>query len=173
MSEYNSCADLTEKKEFKYASDLYRNLLDNGIDPFSYMLNMQLDLQIALSKKSSINSNPQDLKTIGEKFEWLRDNKQSFDDEYREIIDALPGMNLPEKDRSAVWKKWKTKYTEIRSRTFDDLSENEIKELKYELCDSFHFFMNMFFAIDMSAKDMFIYYYSKNAENHNRINNGY
>jgi len=171
--EFNQCAGLLKPEDVRDASLKYKELLMTGKDPFEYMLNMQRDLQIALSKKNPINKDPSDLRTIGEKFEWLRDNKQSLDDEYREIIDALPGMSLPAKDRSAVWKKWKAKYSDIRSRTFKDLTDDDIIELKMELCDFFHFVQNLFFALDMTAEDMFTYYYIKNAENHNRAKTGY
>lgn len=170
-AEFNSCANLAE---FSEAKEVYQQLLREGKDPFSYMLNMQFKLQVHLAEtRPENNVRPDALNTIGQKFDWLRENKQAFDDEYREIIDALPGMSLPSSDRSAVWKKWKTKYDEIRSRTFDDLTEDDIKELKYEICDSFHFYMNMFFALDISAEEMFMFYYTKNAENFRRANEGY
>ena len=172
-AEFNSCAKLTETPEFKEGLDTYNELIKNGKDPFEYMLGMQKDLQHALSTKNSHNPSPNELHTIGQKFDWLRENKQAFDDEYREIIDALPGMETPVKDRSAVWKRWKGKYDSIREKTFNDLSSDEMKELKFELVDSFHFYMNMFFALDMSAEEMFIYYFVKNAENHRRAKNGY
>lgn len=174
MSEFNQCADLTKRKEYQEGAEMYNKLLQENKDPFSYMLDMQFGLQMELAKKKpEHNSKPNELKTIGEKFDWMRENKQAFDDEYREIIDALPGMKTPDKDRSAVWKKWKSKYSEIRSKTFDDLTEDELKELKFELTDSFHFFMNFFFALNMDAKEMFIFYYTKNAENFRRCNSGY
>lgn len=173
MAEWNSCSSLLNNENFKEAIQKYDEILLNGEDPFNYMLKMQFDLQVALSNKGKHNPSPDSLITIGQKFDWLRENKQAFDDEYREIIDALPGIKTPEKDRSAVWKRWKGKYDEIREKTFDDLSVDELKELKFELCDSFHFFMNMFFALNMDAKEMFIYYWFKNAENHRRAINGY
>ena len=67
----------------------------------------------------------------------------------------------------------KSKYEDVRSMTFDDLSEKDKLELKFELADSFHFYMNMFFALDMSAEELFTFYYAKNAENHRRTQNGY
>lgn len=173
MSEFNSCSALLNDENFKEALDKYESLLNDGVDPFEFMLSMQHDLQVALSKKNSHNPSPDSIETVGQKFDWLRENKQAFDDEYREIIDALPGMNTPVKDRSAVWKRWKSKYDDIRAKTFDDLTHDELKELKFELTDSFHFFMNMFFALDMDAKEMFVYYYFKNAENHRRCKEGY
>jgi hypothetical protein len=172
--EWNSCSNLTKSKEYEAAHALYESLLGSEIDPFMYMFNMQRDLQFALSAKSpKYNPSPDNLKTIGEKFDWIRENKQAFDDEYREIIDALPGMSLPDKDRSAVWKRWKTKYEDIRSRTFDDLSKDELHELKFEFVDSFHFYMNMMFALDIDPEQLFVYYYAKNVENHERAKNGY
>ena len=173
MSEFNSCADLTNTPEFKEAALKYDELLKTGTDPFEFMLQMQKDLQVALSTKGKHNPNPNELKTIGQKFDWLRENKQALDDEYREMIDALPGMNTPAKDRSAVWKRWKGKYDEIRSKTFDDLSQDELKELKYEAIDLLHFVYNFTFALDINARDIFIFYYSKNAENVRRSKNGY
>lgn len=173
MAEFNSCADLTTGHVFSEAVSQYENLLSTGKDPLAFMLGMQYDLQMALADKNEHNPKPSDLHTIGQKFDWLRENKQAFDDEYREIVDALPGMRTPEKDRSAVWKRWKAKHNDIRSRTFDDLTEDELKELKFELTDAFHFFMNMFYALDMDARELFVYYYTKNAENHRRAKTGY
>lgn len=174
MAEFNSCANLLNDESFKEARQVYQELLANGKDPFEHMLSMQFDLQVALAKKSpEFNVSPDSLSTIGQKFDWLRENKQAFDDEYREIIDALPGMNTLEKDRSAVWKRWKAKYGEIRSKTFEDLSEDELKELKFEYIDALIFFMNMSFALDIDSREIFIYFFAKVAENFNRAKNGY
>lgn len=172
--EWNSCSDLKNDETFSEAQQTYQGLLDSGKDPFQHMLQMQFDLQYALSKKSpEHNPKPDELKTIGQKFDWLRENKQAFDDEYSEMIDALPGMSTPANDRSAVWKRWKSKYNDIRAMTFDDLTEDDIAELKYELVDSWHFYMNFMFAIGMDAEEMFLYYVTKNAENHRRARDGY
>lgn len=173
MSEFNSCSKLTSTPEFKEGVEKYEELLAGNQDPFAFMLKMQYDLQQALKVRRPNSQDPAKLLTVGEKFEWLRENKQAFDDEYRELIDALPGMSLPEKDRSAVWKKWKDKHEAVRSRTFDDLTEEDMDELKFELVDSFHFYMNMFFAIGLTPEELFVYYYAKNAENHRRSQNGY
>ena len=172
--EVNVCSKLFSESALSSAKGVYKELEQSGQDPFEFMLNMQYDLQLALHKKSSkYNPDPKQLKTIGEKFDFIREAKQALDDEYREMIDALPGMELPSKVRSAVWKRWKTQHDEIRNRTFNDLSPDELIELKFELCDLFHFFMNMMLALDLSAEEMFMYYYIKNAENHQRAINGY
>ena len=172
--EVNVCSKLFSESALNDAKSVYKELQQSGQDPFEYMLNMQYDLQLALHKKASKhNPDPKQLKTIGEKFDFIREAKQALDDEYREMIDALPGMELPPKVRSAVWKRWKTQHDEIRARTFDDLSSDELIELKFEMCDFYHFVMNMMLALDMTAEEMFMYYYIKNAENPQRALNGY
>lgn len=156
------------------ARETYARILKEGNDPFEYMIKMQFDLQMALANKSpEHNPKPNELVTLGQKFDWLRENKQAFDDEYSELIDALPGMSMDAKDRSAVWKRWKSKYNDVRSRTFDDLTPEDIRELKFEYVDALIFFMNMSFAVDMDAEEMFVYFYAKVAENHRRSKNGY
>lgn len=172
--EWNSCAELMNDEASLEAAQTYNNLLKEGKDPFQHMLQMQFDLQMALANKSpKHNPKPSELDTLGQKFDWLRENKQAFDDEYSEMIDALPGMSMTDKDRSAVWKRWKSKYDEVRGMTFDDLTPEDLRELKFELVDSWHFYMNMLFALDMTAEEMFIYYVAKNQENHRRAQSGY
>ena len=171
--EFNSCAKLLDDKKISDCEKFYDSLLSKGVDPLDYMFNMQYDLQEALVLKGVQNNDPGKLDTLGMKYDWLRDNKIALDDEFREVIDALPGMKTPEKERSALWKKWKAKYNEIRSKTFDDLSDDELTELKFEYVDMFHFFMNMAFALNISARELFTYYYYKNAENFRRCKEGY
>ena len=99
MAEFNSCASLINDEKIKECNKIYSDLLSEGKDPLEYMLNVQNSLQEHLSKTVEGNKKPADLKTIGEIYDWLRDNKIALDDEFREVVDALPGMNLPEKDR--------------------------------------------------------------------------
>lgn len=173
MAEFNSCAKLIDEEKIKSAHKFYFDLKSDFVDPFSVMLDMQHKLQEALFKKNPQVQDINHLDTLGQKADWLRDNKIALDDEYREVIDALAGMNKPEKERSALWKKWKKNYDVLRSEEFDKLSSDEKIELKFEVCDMFHFFMNMMLAVNMSAEDMFIYYYYKNKENFDRITRGY
>lgn len=162
-----------ENELYKEAMNQYENNINNKYDNFQFMLDMQYKLQQELSKKNPLNPDLKKLNTVGEKFEWLRENKQAFDDEFREIIDALPGMSLPQKERSAVWKRWKAKYNEIRSKNIAELSDKDLLDLKFELCDAFHFFMNMMLILGVDANEMFNLYYIKNAENIHRANSGY
>ena len=173
MAEFNSCASLINDEKIKECNKLYEDLLSEGKDPLEYMLNAQNSLQVHLSETVEGNKNPADLKTIGEIYDWLRDNKVALDDEFREVVDALPGMNLPEKDRSALWKKWKANHLKLRQKEISELEPNELKELKFELIDMWHFFMNMMLGLKISSKELFTYYYYKNLENIRRYNSGY
>ena len=173
MAEFNSCASLINDEKIKECNKIYSDLLSEGKDPLEVMLNAQNSLQEHLSKTVEGNKKPADLKTIGEIYDWLRDNKIALDDEFREVVDALPGMNLPEKDRSALWKKWKANHLKLRNKKISELEPNELKELKFELIDMWHFFMNMMLSLNISSKELFVYYYYKNLENIRRYNSKY
>lgn len=175
MAEFNSCAALLNDEKVKFARDKYAELLKEGKDPLGMIFEMQHALQEELGKNSKGlgGQNVNELDTLAQKYAWLRDNKIALDDEYREVIDALPGMNTPEKERSGIWKTWKKNHAEIGSKTFENLTDDEIKELRFEYIDMLHFFVNMAFALGIDAETVFVYYYYKNAENFNRIKNLY
>ena len=173
MAEFNSCVNLINDEKIKECNKLYEDLLSKGKDPLEYMLNAQNSLQIHLSETVEGNKCPDDLSKIGEIYDWLRDNKIALDDEFREVVDALPGMNLPEKERSALWKKWKANHLKLREKDISELEPNELKELKFELIDMWHFFMNMMLSLNISSKELFTYYYYKNLENIRRYNSKY
>ena len=173
MAEFNSCANLINDEKIKECNKLYEDLLSKGKDPLEYMLNAQNSLQVHLSETVEGNKCPNDLSKIGEIYDWLRDNKIALDDEFREVVDALPGMNLPEKERSALWKKWKANHLKLREKDISELEPNELKELKFELIDMWHFFMNMMLGLRISSKELFTYYYYKNLENIRRYTQKY
>lgn len=173
MAEFNSCASLINDEKIKECNKIYSDLLSKGKDPLEYMLNAQNSLQVHLSETVEGNKCPDDLSKIGEIYDWLRDNKIALDDEFREVVDALPGMNLPEKERSALWKKWKANHLKLREKDISELEPNELKELKFELIDMWHFFMNMMLGLRISSKELFTYYYYKNLENIRRYNSKY
>ena len=173
MAEFNSCANLINDEKIKECNKIYSDLLSEGKDPLEYMLNAQNSLQVHLSETVEGNKCPNDLSKIGEIYDWLRDNKIALDDEFREVVDALPGMNLPEKERSALWKKWKANHLKLREKDISELEPNELKELKFELIDMWHFFMNMMLGLRISSKELFTYYYYKNLENIRRYNSKY
>jgi len=172
--EFNSCAKLANEQSITEAKKEYKKILKSGGDPLEVMLKMQHKLQEALYEKLPDQTfNINDLDTIGKKYDFLRENKVAFDDEFSELVDSLPGMSLNAKDRSALWKRWKAGYKKIRNIKFSELSEEDQKEAKYEIIDMWHFMCNCFLAMDLSGEDIFEYYYTKNAENFRRYNSDY
>jgi hypothetical protein len=148
--------------------------LAEGKDPYQTILDMQRGLQDKLADTYPDRAKrPDDLKTLGDIYDWLRNNKIAFDDEWSEIISALPGMSMNEKDRSAIWKNWKKNNPELRKRKLEDLSESDLAELAFETSDATHFWANILLALRVDAKSQFILYYLKNAENFRRYNSGY
>ena len=166
--EFNSCAHLVEGTlEYKVAPG-------DQLDIFTEMYDMQIRTQQELAGLlPKYNVDPTKLETVGEVFDALRENKQAFDDEWAEITDALPGKSLPDKDRSAVWKRWKSKYEEIRNIKMEDLSDEDKLELQFELVDTFHFYLNMMIILGVTPEKMHELYLLKNAENLKRWNGGY
>lgn len=173
MAEFNSCASLINKDKLNEGVKKYTELLANGHDPFLYLMEMQNSLQEDLASKLSYIKKPRDLTKLGDIYEYIRDNKIALDDEFREVVDALAGVEMAEKDRSALWKKWKTNHNKISDKTLDQLTNNELKELKFEYIDMLHFFINIGLALKIDACEIFVYYYYKNIENARRYANNY
>jgi hypothetical protein len=173
--EWNSCSALASDEKFAEAKLVYDRLLREGKDPLAHMMKMQYDLQKALYKRLPDQvMNVDDLDTLGKKYEWLRDNKIAADDEFSELIDALPGMSMMSaKDRTSLWKKWKGNHYTVREMKFSELSYDDQNEAKFEIIDSAHFWINQLIALDLNAEDIFKFYYTKNAENHRRSQTGY
>ena len=173
MSEFNQCANLVDSEALQKAQALYHNLLRAGKDPQQYLLNLQNSLQERVAKEHGRVQAPKEIKTKGELYDFVHDQKVAIDDEWREMVEAMAGMSLPEKDRSALWKKWKGKYTDIRSESIASLSDEDRIELEMEIIDISHFFNNVLLAMNIDAEKHFVYYALKNMENINRQNRGY
>lgn len=174
VQEFNECAQLIKRDTWNEAMELYNTLLSEGKDPMQTIIDMQRSLQIALADRHPDRCwNPDKIETVGDKADWLRFQKEAFDDEFREMIDSLPGMSRPAKDRSAAWKRWKAKYNEIRGLSDKDMTTNDLIESQFEFIDALHFFINMSFPFKLSAAEMFAMYYIKNAENFARQERGY
>lgn len=173
MSEFNSCAHLLNEEQVQKAKDLYYGLLEQKEDPMELMMNMQKSLQDKLAEKLGRIPKIEDIKTKGELYTWLTDQKMAIDDEFRELIDAVAGMEKSEKDRSAIWKKWKSNHENLRNELVSDLSDFEKKELLFEACDFYHFWLNILLALGITPEQMFVLYYIKNAENFARQERGY
>ncbi|CCI88605.1 dCTP pyrophosphatase, phage-associated [Yersinia phage phiR1-RT] len=172
MSHFNQCSHLIKDQE--NAVNRYFGLLRANEDPLQTMLDMQRSLQVRLAKdKPGTNMHPDDLETAGEVLTWLRNQDDYIADETRELYTALGGMSNGEKAASAVWKPWKAQHEEMFSKNIRDLSAYDQLEIKFELIDQFHFFMNKFMALGMDAEEIFTLYFLKNAENFARQDQGY
>ena len=173
MSEFNSCAHLVKSEDLEAARQLYDELLLSNQDPYAYILNLQNSLQEKLSTSLGRLKAPKDLKTKGEVYDFVLQQKIALDDEWREMVEAMAGMSLPEKDRSALWKKWKGKYEDLRTENIDSLSHEDRLELMFEVIDAAHYFNNVLLALGVDAETYFTLYYIKNAENIARQKRGY
>lgn len=172
--EFNSCAKLKDTESYKEASSVYDKLIADGQDPFAKIVSMQFLLQEKLAEKYPDRCmKPSELDTLGKKYDWVRDNKIAFDDEFAELVSALGGMSRSDKDRSSLWKKWKSNHDTLRAEKFSNMNADDKLELAFEFVDALHFFVNMMLALEISAKDMFVLYYAKNSENFRRYENNY
>ncbi|UGO50047.1 putative dCTP pyrophosphatase [Morganella phage vB_MmoM_Rgz1] len=174
MAHFNECSTLVNQEDVKKAQTLYNMLLSMGKNPLQSMMDMQESLQEYLAaNKPETNRSPSDLKTCGDLLTWMRNQDDYIADETRELYTSLGGMSNGEKDASAVWKPWKARHEEMFNKDFDDLSPEDQLEVKFEMIDQVHFFMNKLIALGLDAEEIFVLYYLKNAENFNRQKRGY
>jgi hypothetical protein len=174
MAEFNTCAKLVNNDVYKEVEQIYNDLLENKKDPYQFMLDMQEDLQNTLAEKyPDRNIKPSSIETTGELYDWIHNQKIAIDDEFSELVSAIPGMSLPEKERSGIWKKWKSNYHEIRNKKVTELSADDLLELLFEKIDQNHFNMNIDLALKLDAKTSFILYVIKNLENVRRYKTNY
>ena len=172
MAYFNECSQLIEGAD--KAQNEYWDILGDEKDPLQVMLDMQKSLQIRLAKdKPEYNRHPDDLATAGEVVDWLRNQKDYIDDEFRELLTSLGGMSNGEKDASAVWKPWKSQHGERRETLITDLSPQDQLEIKFEMIDILHFVLNMFQGLGLTAEEIFKLYYLTNKHNVERQDNGY
>lgn len=102
---------------------------------------------------------------------WLI-NTHALQDEIHEAFNALGGIH--DGVGNAVWKFWKkARYESIKSKKLSDLSERDLVELKFEVIDMLHFFLNYANSIGMTAEEMYNMYVAKNKENIERQKRGY
>ena len=120
---------------------------ENPSDKLEKMFEMQQSLQEALgSIKAGL--------PIEERTALIKDMILATTDELHELLARFP------------WKPWKS-YVGF-SKT-----EDGWKETRMEVVDIFHFFMNLCILVDLTPKDLYNYYTSKNQENFDRIKRGY
>lgn len=172
MAHFNECSQLIEGADKAQAA--YDSHIAKHSDPLQVMLDMQKSLQVRLAiDKPEYNKHPDNLESVGDVVDWLRLQKDYMDDEFRELLTSLGGMSNGEKAASSCWKPWKSQHAEFRNRKISELSDKDQLEIKFELIDGLHFFMNQFLALGMGAEEIFKLYYLKNAENFARQDNGY
>lgn len=88
-----------------------------------------------------------------ERNRYLTINFHSLNDEFNEFIDALGGIN--DGDGSAVWKYWKSKNVEYKNKYLEDLSKEDLLELKFELIDIFKFMLLIPIILRLNDKPLF------------------
>lgn len=107
---------------------------------------------------------------LGNLKEFIDMNYHATQDEWRELYGALGGVDT---HGNSIWKKWKSNHKEALDKPFEALSDSEIKELRMEVVDLWHFLLNISIALGMDAKMLFNYYQAKNIENKRRQKDGY
>jgi len=134
-----------------------------------------LDLLIQMQTKLQLKIDPEfnnPTESIASIARFLLGNKHALEDEISETMDALGGIH--DGFGSAAWKWWKKDNKGIMEEmTINELSDRDKIELKMEIVDQFHFFMNQMIKVGMTGSELFSMYMAKNEENHNRQNNGY
>lgn len=172
MAHFNQCSQLVDGIED--ARDAYATLLEDRADPLQVMLDMQKSLQKKLAtEKPGCNVDPDSLETAGDVLKWLRSQDDYIADEIRELYTALGGMSNGEKDASAVWKPWKSRHLELQAKKISELSNEDQLEIKFEMIDQLHFFLNKLIGLGLTSQEIFELYYLKNMENFARQDRGY
>lgn len=153
----NNCSDLelTEKYE-------------NVTHHLTALMELQKDIQenVYGYDFEALANGP--MKDLREFWDW---NYHAIQDELREAYDALGGIH--DGIKNAAWKPWKKDHAKMKDMKLSEMSERDLKELKFELVDLQHFVFNMMISIGMDAKDLYEYYWSKNMENRARQERGY
>ena len=172
MAHFNECSQLIEGVD--KAESRYFDVLKNQQDPMQIMLDMQRSLQTRLAlDKPGTNMHPDELAQAGDIVDWLRNQKDYIDDEFRELLTSLGGMSNGEKAACSVWKPWKSDFVAKQETYIKDMSDKDQLEIKFEMIDILHFMLNMFIALGMDSEEIFKLYFLKNAENFARQDNGY
>lgn len=141
----NSCKDL------KIDTTLFQKLVEgkniSEINFTSIFINQQNWAQLNIYNLDFSQLSPE------ERNRYLTINFHSLNDEFNEFIDALGGIN--DGDGSAVWKYWKSKNVEYKNKYLEDLSEEDLLELKFELIDIFKFMLLIPIILRLNDKPLF------------------
>jgi hypothetical protein len=151
-----------KKTNFQVCADLeinnnYEELRKQGGDALELIFNMQKSIQ-----EDVYGYNWDELReTIGTMKQFIDWNEEAIRDEDREFQQALTGIHT----YPGHWKPWKSKHKEAMARPFSALTEDELKELRFEWIDKLHFFMNIGILIGMTPESITDMYVSKNKKN--------
>ncbi len=147
----------------------------HSIDPLQVMLDMQRHLQIRLANdKPETNRHPDSLETAGEVLAWLRNQDIISQQNSQRAIYFFGGMSNGKKKLLLYGNLGRNVILKCNPKiNLEDLSPKDQLEIKFELIDQFHFFMNKFIALGMSAEEIFKLYYLKNAKNFTHQDQGY
>lgn len=141
----NSCKDLN------IDTTLFQKLVEgkniSEINFTSIFINQQNWAQLNIYNLDFNQLSPE------ERNRYLTINFHSLNDEFNEFIDALGGIN--DGDGSAVWKYWKSKNAEYKDKYLEDLSEEDLLELKFELIDIFKFMLLIPIILRLNDKPLF------------------
>ena len=152
----NKCANLIITDKHEFSSD----------DTLGDLFNLQKSIQ-----ENIYGNNFETIRaTLGDLKEFINWNEEAIRDEFRELAEALGGVNS---HGSAIWKPWKKTHREAKAKLYSDLTPEELIELKFEFIDLMHFMLNIAIALGLTPKEIYNMYYAKNAENINRQKNGY
>ena len=151
-----------ENKNFQQCAQLdvnndYQDLRENGEDALELIYHMQKSIQ-----EQVYGYNFEEIQSsIGKLKEFIDWNEEAIRDEDREMQNALTGIHT----YPSCWKPWKSKHKEAMARPLSDLTEEELKELRYEWIDKLHFMMNEAIAIGLTPEMITNYYVAKNKHN--------
>ena len=104
-------------------SELGDKLKKDGVSPFDYILKLQNLLQTDLVTRYGRNYIPSELYKTGKKgelYDFIKDQQDCINDEMNELYSAIAGTHLPSSEQSAIWKKWKSNYDNLRSEQINE-----------------------------------------------------
>lgn len=151
---FNSCAHLVED-EAKIEEFLEEN---KELTTMQLVLKKQLELQVFLEEfkgdKWYLPSFSKKDKSNDDVFDLILFSKLHFDREYFEFEDSLGGMSRGLKDASSVTKPWKDLHYELIEQSINDLSQDDLYEVKMEMIDMLHFLAMIGLAVGVNADNI-------------------
>ena len=156
--------DAVTKRQQNKCSDL--EIPELGDVTLNTVFEMQKKLQQQFPETRTIGN-----QSISATAKAAQRNLHAFLDEVMEYMDALGGIN--DGYGNGAWKYWKDDNKIAQRQKLTALSAADMKELKMEYVDMFHFFINWGLMIGMTGDEVLQYYVAKNAENFDRQKRGY